>query len=291
MKRIEFCALVFLTLTAVEARAIDRLSVDVVCQLAEARYRLSLTTGQIDQIETDCGSQLADLLGNKFKFLQFASGTGSPNQLIMRIGKSAEEVDFSAFRPVNIEAWVEGDNVAGRGETVTWTFRTVDEFLRVPTAETFADDITLRFAVELENIQSHLVQAQLSRLMIANSAFPMPQDKSWLLPFTREELGVGYDTILKIKATLQVADGTERFVYEVELFGDFLTATEVPSVFHNKVKALHLGDDKLARAESLKRLENADDVEVLHVSVSRYVPLSAPDRTSPSGLELDGDTP
>ncbi len=289
MKRNQFYTLVLLALLTTQARAIDRLSVEVVCQLAEERYRLGLTAGQIAQIETDSSRQLAELLGSKFKFLRFVSGTSGDNQLIMRIGKSEQEAD--SFRAVNVETWVQGDNVTERGKTVTWTFRTVDDYLKVPTAEAFADDIALRFADELENIKAHLVQAQLGSLMIADSAFPMPQDKSWVLPFTRDELGVGYNSKFKIKTTLQVAAGTERFIYEVELFGDFRTATGVPPVFHNKVKALHLRDDKLTRAESLERLANADEVKVLHVTVSHYVPMSAPDRTAPSGLELDGGAP
>jgi hypothetical protein len=287
MKRNRYFALLLLAFIASPAYAIERLSVEVVCQLAEERYRLGLTSVKIAEIETDCGKQLADLFGKKFGFLHFASGESHEDQLIVRIGKSAQEADVNAFRAVDAEMWVEGSNVSGRGKAVTWTFRSLEDYLKVPTADAFADAITLRFAAELENIEAHFVRAQLVNLGIADSAFPMPQDGSWLLPFTREELGLDYDSVFKIEATLTVAAGTERFDYEVELFGDFNTATDVPQVFHHKVKALHLRDDKLTREKSLERLASAEKVTVQNVAVSRYVPMSVLGRTSPSGLDLN----
>jgi len=78
----------------------------------------------------------------------------------------------------------------------------------------------------------------------------------------------------------------EHFTYNVVLFGDFASATGVPSDFHNKVKALHLGDDKLAQEASIKRLTTADDVRVEYVLISHYVQMSEPDHTSPGNLTL-----
>jgi hypothetical protein len=161
------------------------------------------------------------------------------------------------------------------------------DFLRVPTADTFSDDIALRFAEEFEKIEADFVRAQLANLAIANTAFPMPQDGSWLLPFTRTELGLGDNSVFRIKATLKVETGTEEFDYEVELFGRFETATDVPLIFHNKAKALHKRDRLLSREESLERLSKAEKVTVLQVAVSRYVPMSTLGHTSPSGLDLN----
>jgi hypothetical protein len=281
--------LVSLVLLTSAANSIDRLSVEVVCQLAEQRYRLALSGAKVSEIEKNCGQQLAEVLGKKFGFLLFVSGEDRDDQLIIRIGKSAQEADPSEFRAVDAEMWVEGSNVSGRGEVVTWTFQKLEDYLRVPAADSFAAAITERFAAEFENIEAHFVRAQLANLGIANTAHPMPGDGSWLLPFTREELGVGYDSVFKIEAILTVAAGTERFDYEVELFGDFNTAVDVPQVYHHKVKALHLRDDKLSREESLERLANAETVAVRHVSVTHYVPINALGRTSPSGLDQSGD--
>jgi hypothetical protein len=50
---------------------------------------------------------------------------------------------------------------------------------------------------------------------------------------------------------------------------------------------LHLGDDKLARLESVERLLTADTVKVLDIAVTRYVRVSEPGRTAPSELELN----
>ena len=273
---------------ATNALAIERLTLQVVCELAEQRYRDSLTVEEIGQIEADCAQRLANLLATRIGFLDFVSGSSKPNQLIVRLGKTAQEADPGEIRAVNFDIAVKGSDVQEKGEPVFWNFRSIAEYLQVPAPDTFADAITVRFGEELVKNDTQLVQNQLSRLMIADSAFPIPRQQSWLLPFSRDELKTADDSTFKIKAALIFPTSEERFTYEVVLFGDFAAAPDVPEAFHHKVKALHLGDDKLPQAASIERLKTADDVRILHVFVSRYVPPSAPTRTSPSNLAFDG---
>jgi hypothetical protein len=269
------------------ARSFDRLSVEVVCEVAEHRYRLGFAPGQISGIETDCGRQLAGLLAQRVRFLHFTSGAARNNRLVVRVGKSASEADPRSFRPVDMEVFVQGDDVAPGGEPVAWNFRALDEYLQVPSAESFADAVALRFADELQRNEAHLVEAQLSRLRIAESAFPIPEDQSWLLPFERGDLGIADASLLQIKAELRTPSSNERFTYTVELFGDFTSGAGVPPEFHNKLKALHIRDDKLAQDASIERLRAAEQVDVLYVAISRYVRAIEPNRTSPSELDLE----
>ncbi len=265
--------------------ALERLTLQVTCNLAEHRYRLDLTDDEIEQIETDCATGVAGLLGQKIGFLDFVAGEPRNNRLEIRIGKTSQEADSSAIRAVNFEIEVSGDNVTNPGKPVIWSFRSVDEYLDVPAAMTFADAITIRFGELLEHGEAQLVRDQLGRLAIAGSAFPMPTDQSWLLPFSREELGIDDNSEFRIKAALVFPSSEERFTYHVILFGDFASASHVPAEFHHKVKALHLRDDKLEdQAESIQRLRRASDVRVEYVSISRYVPAILPERTSPSDL-------
>ncbi len=287
MKRCLIVAILACGLLPLTARPFDRLSVEVVCELAEHRYRLGLTREQIVGIETECGRRLAEVLAQRVRFLDFTSGTARDDRMIVRIGKSASEADPRSFRPVDMEISVAGDDVAPGGEPVVWTFRALDEYLQVPSAEAFADAIALRFADELERKEGYLVEAQLSRLQIAESAYPIPEDQSWLLPFERGDLGIADDSLLQIKAELQTPSSHERFTYTVALFGNFTSAAGVPPEFHNKLKALHLRDDKLAQDESIERLQAAEKVDVLYVAVSRYVRAVEPNRTSPSELDLE----
>lgn len=265
----------------------ERLSIEVVCQLAEHRYRLGLTTDQIVGIESDCGRRLAELLAQRVRFLEFTSGAARDNRMVVRIGKSASEAHPRGFRPVDMEIFVQGSDAAPGGEPVVWNFRTLDEHLQMPSAASFADAIALRFADELQRNEGHLVEAQLSRLRIAESAFPLPEDQSWLLPFESGDLGIADDSLLQIKAELQTPSSNERFTYTVALFGNFSTGAGVPPEFHNKLKALHLRDDKLAQEDSIERLQAAEKVDVIYVVVSRYVRAIEPNRTSPSELDLE----
>jgi len=280
--------LVFALLVTFSAQvaAIDRLSLEVVCELAEHRYQQTLTSDEIKQVESSCASEVAELLGERISFFEFVAGVERDNKLEIRIGKNKQEADSSAFRPVNFEIEVSGINVMEQGEPVIWNFRSVAEFLDLPSATTFADAIAVRFTERLENNEEQLVRGQLGRLLIAGSAFPMPAEQSWLLPFSREELGIADNSEFKIKAALVFPSSEEHFTYNVVLFGDFASATGVPSDFHNKVKALHLGDDKLAQEASIKRLTTADDVRVEYVLISHYVQMSEPDHTSPGNLTL-----
>ena len=277
---------VLLAIFSAQVAAIDRLPVEVTCQLAEHRYRINLTDDEIKQIETDCASEVAGLLGERISFLDFVAGEERNNKLGIRIGKNKQEADPNAIRPVNFEIEVNGSNVMQRGEPVIWNFRSVAEYLQVPSAATFADAIAVRFVETLESNEEQLVRGQLGRLVIADSAFPMPTEQSWLLPFSREERGIADNSEFKIKAALVFPSSEEHFTYKVVLFGDFKSATDVPAKFHNKVKALHLGDDKLAQEASIQRLTMADGVRVEYVVISRYVPMSEPNRTSPSNLTL-----
>ena len=282
-KRLTFL-LALITIYSFQALAIERRTLQVTCDLAEHRYLLNLTAAQTSQIETTCASEVASLLAKKIGFLDFVAGQDQDNKLEIKIGKTSEEANPDAFRAVNFEIEIKGPNVKESGSATIWEFRSVDEYFDVPAADTFADAILLGFAENLAILGEQLVEQQLGRLEIAVSSFPMPQEQSWLLPFSREELGIADDSKFKIKAALAFPSSQERFTYHVILFGDFETANGVPSEFHHKVKALHLRDDKLEQAPSLQRLTSADDVRVEYVMISRYVPIARPERTSPSGL-------
>lgn len=279
--------LLILGLHAAPANPAPRVNVEVICELAEHRYRIGLTDQQAGMIESDCARQLAALLSERIAFLDFTAGSPQGNQLVVRVGKSAAEADPDAFRAVTMDVALQGDDVTEGGNPVTWTFRTLDEYLKVPPPGSFADAIVQRFGDELQQNEAHLVKAQLARLAIAESAFPMPLDQSWLLPFARGELGVADDSEFSIKAELQTPTSRERFTYSVALIGDFTSANDVPAEFHNKVKALHLGDDRLPQVPSIQRLQSADSVIVLHVSVTRYVPAAKPGHTTPSALRVE----
>lgn len=276
-----------LILIATPAASVERQSVQVVCQLAEHRYRINLTATEIKQIESDCATELADTLKNNIGFLDFVAGDERDNKLVIRIGKTKDEADPNAIRAVNFEIEVTGTQVTEPSALLTWTFRSVDEFLLIPSAATFVDAIRLRFAEALQTNEQQLVEEQLGRLIIADSAYPMPTEQSWLLPFSREELGIADNTEFKIRAALFFPSSEERFTYTVMLFGDFTSDSSVPPEFHHALKALQLGDDKLSQADSIQRLQNAQDVQVKYVVVSRYVPMVAPQRTPPSDLTLN----
>lgn len=287
MKRGVIITLLLHALYASAAIPADRVDVEVVCELAEHRYRIGLTDQQADQIESHCAQQLAALLGDRITFLEFTAGSQHSNQLIVRVGKSAAEADPDAFRAVTMDIALQGDDVTESGDPVSWTFRTLDEYLKVPPPAAFAEAIVQRFADELQQNEAHLVKAQLAHIAIAESAFPLPQDQTWLLPFARGDLGVADDSEFSIKAELRTPTSRERFTYAVALIGDFTSASNVPAEFHNKVKALHLGDDRLPQVPSIQRLQSAESITVLQVSVTRYVPAAKPGRTTPSALRVE----
>ena len=275
-----------LVLAVLPAAAGERVPVRVVCELAEHRYRINLTDDQINRIDTDCAAGLAETLQARIGFLEFVAGTPADNTLSVRIGKSKEEADPNAFRPVEFSIELSGGDVAESGSAVSWPFRTVEEFLQIPSADTFADAIRVRFAEGLQLNEQQLIGQQLGRLVITKSAWPMPTERSWLLQLSREELCLADNSELRIRAALVFPDSEERFTYSVRLFGDFNTAPGVPPQFHHSLKALQLPGDDLPLDMSLQRLQSADDIQISYVVVSRYVPAVAPARTSPTGLDV-----
>lgn len=272
---------------AAPSLALEKLRVQVTCELAEPRYRDTLTAPQLRSIEADCAERLAVQLDARIGFLEFTPAAAQGNELRIRIGNSSPDAAANPFHPVNFEIEATGPNATGRGAAVSWTFRALEEHLERIPAESFADTIDLRFRAELRQKEAELVREQLSHFSIANTAYPMPLEKSWLLPFAREELGIADDSHLTIRAELEMPASRERFTYTVELFGDFTAAADVPATFHNKVKALHLHDDRLPLDASVARLAAASNVVVLQVSVSRYFPVVEAERTSPTELVVD----
>lgn len=257
--------------------------VQVQCELAEARYRIGVSEAAITAAESQCSALLAELLGNRIKFVRFES-QAQDKQLIVRVGKTAQEADPMEIRPIDMEIRLTGSGLPEQPKPIYWSFRKIEEWLSVPAIDTFADDVVSRFAAELENKEAELVESQLSQLVIADDAWVLPDDMSWLLPFTREELQLGDDSVLNIKASLKRQGSEERFLYTVTLFGDFSSAEDVPLEYHHKVKALHLRDDKLEQAPSIERVKSADNVDVIYVVVNRYVPMVEPLGISPSEL-------
>lgn len=287
MRRTEMAMLLPLVAISGASIAVETTSVQVTCELAEARYRFGMPAADIATAEAGCAARLAELLNIRFAFLEFVAGENRDNKLLVRIGKSAVEVSPDAIRDVDMQISVDGPNVKEAGKEVSWTFRGKQSFFYTPAADSFGDDVVVEFAAGLQENATQLVQDQLGRLEIANSAHALPDDKSWLLPFSRGELGLADNSTFKIKAKLITPPSEERFTYSVELFGDFASAADVPAEFHNSVKALHLRDDRLEQAESIERLKNAQDVEVMYIVVSRYVKADEPDRATPTSLDLD----
>ena len=259
-------------------------AVQVQCELAEARYRIGVSDAAIEVAELQCSTLLAELLGDKIKFVRFESQASLDKQLIVRVGKTAQEADPMEIRPIDMEIRLTGSGLPEQPKPIYWSFRKIEEWLSVPAIDIFADDVVARFSAELENKEAELVESQLSQLVIADDAWVLPDDMSWLLPFTREELQLGDDSVLKIKAALKRQGSEERFLYTVALFGDFSSAEDVPLEYHHKVKALHLRDDKLEQVQSIERVRSAENVDVIYVVVNRYVPMVEPASTSPSQL-------
>jgi hypothetical protein len=284
MKRISS---LLITVFALSVQAAGIPSVQVQCQLAEARYRFGKPAADIETAESECSALLADLLSDRIEFVHFQAGVAGDKTLIVRIGKSEDEADPGDIRPVLMEIRLSGAGLPEQPAPINFSFRKVEEWFSAPTMENFPIDVAARFADELATREGELVESQLSRLVIADDAFVLPEDKSWLLPFTREELRLGDNSVLNIKAVLKRPDSEERFLYTVTLFGDFFSSEEVPVQYHNKVKALHMGDDKFQQAESIEWLKSADNVDVLYVVVSRYVPVVETSSTSPSELVQD----
>jgi hypothetical protein len=272
MKRVGI-PLIALFLLSMPSYGIDRVTLGVVCQLVEKRYLQNLRGEQVAAIERACAERLSRELDATLAFLHFVADRNHVNRLVVRLGK-----DDSVVRPVDFAVWVEGNTVQGNVEPVIWPFRTVDEWLQIPTAEAFPDEIQLQFTDALRKNADSLVNLQLSRVAIADSAVPLPDDQSWRMPFTREELTTQDDSEFGIKARLDMPDDSqERYVYDVKLKGDF----------SNGAKVLHLRDDTFSLVESLQRLRRAENIEVIYVVVKHYVPLQLPAATLPTDLVLD----
>ena len=266
---VSFIALIVL---ASPSHGLNRVTIGVVCELSEARYRQNLGDDQIREIERVCARGMAEELNVTLAFLEFAAGSNHENRLVIKLGK-----DDSEIRAVDFAIWVEGDIVSGGAEPVYWPFRNVDQWLEIPTAEAFPDQIQLQFTKALRQNRDSLVRTQLSKVIIADQAFPLPDDRSWRLPFTRDDLSTQDNSEFGIKARLYMPNQSqERYVYDVKLKGDF----------SNGAKALHLRDDTFSLVDSLQRLKMASKVEVIYVVVKHYVPLELPSTTPPSGLVL-----
>ena len=283
-----FLLLILCASYPIQPAAIERLSLQVVCEIAEERYRRNLTAPEIAAIERHCADAVAVLLGSRIGFVDFVADEARDNRFIVKLGKTRDEADPNAIREVKFELRVSGPLARERGREVSWKFRGLAESLNAIAPDTFADEITLRFAEALANGERQLVQDQLGRLVIADSAYPMPEDSSWVLPFSREDLRLAHNSEFRINAALVFPSSEEQYTYLVVLIGDFAEASHVPPEFHHKGKALHQGDDQNSREASIARLERASEVQVRHVTISHYEqPLDvAP--TAPSELDLEG---
>jgi hypothetical protein len=272
MKRAAFPAVISL-LICMPALGMERVTLGVVCQLEEKRYLQNLRDVELAAIETACAERLSTALNNSLSFLNFSPDNNHRQRLVIKLGKND-----SAVRAVDFALSVEGDTVQGAADPVIWPFRTVEDWLKIPTAATFPDEIQIQFAASLNADSDRLVSTQLSRVAIADSAIPLPDDESWRMPFTRAQLKTQDDSQFGIKARLDMPDDSqERYVYNVKLKGDF----------SDGAKVLHLRDDTFTLQPSLDRLRRAEKIEVIYVVVTHYVPLQLPDTILPTDLQLD----
>ena len=147
------------------ALGMERVTLGVVCQLEEKRYLQNLRDVELAAIETACAERLSTALNNSLSFLNFSPDNNHRQRLVIKLGKND-----SAVRAVDFALSVEGDTVQGAADPVIWPFRTVEDWLKIPIAATFPDEIQIQFAASLNADSDRLVSTQLSRVAIARFA-------------------------------------------------------------------------------------------------------------------------
>lgn len=276
--------LISVLLLVMVARSVEAetrlLAVDV--RIVETEYRQRFQQGgQIGQLERALETGIAQHLAENIPYIDFQAHTTETLRLVVQLGMPAQGVNTDGLYKVDMHTWAEKEG--RQSPKLQWAFRGMADALRpIVSVDAFREEILSRFISSMSSNRSDLVRDVLGVVALSEQAYPIPSDKSWVLPFSRCEIEAGERSHFRILAEIQVRSDTERPTYLVESVGDLSDQhNDIPAHFHHKIKTriIEGGGD---------RMQQADQVRAMKVFLVRYVPHSCEsgDRVRPSSLIL-----
>jgi hypothetical protein len=272
-----------LALPAAQALA-ERPEIGVDFRLEEPDYRQRFDAADIARLEALCEARLAAALSEELAFANFVPLEGQADRLIIRLGSSGG----SGMHPTYFHLDVEGPGVRAEADPVSWEFRSLIQYLDlIEDVPSFAEEIQARFEGHLAEQRDQLVENLFSSLALTHDAFLILDEAAWVLPFSRSELQANEDSEFLIRAQLLINQSRERPGIEVRSVGETLEdSTGVPPQYRRKIKTRIKDEDRA----TLERLRQAEEVQVLHVFLTRFVRFRPPpvERTTPTELDIGG---
>lgn len=260
--------------------------------LAEPSFANRYDAATRKAIADSCARRFATALDRALGFADFTSGDAA-NLLTVTLGLTADTRGVAAgLWPVDLTLDLAGPAVVEKTTPVRWEYRAESRFFDlIPPADELVDDLDRLVAGQLDRDggRAELVENLFSKMVLAQQAFPLRDEASFLLPFSRGQWRIGAESEFCVVADVTTSTHTQsNRTHRVVDVGDCTQLTAgAPSFYLRKIQ-VRLVDDAL-KADELRRASRVVPREIF-LTVYR-APRDTVAVATPTALDLGGEQP
>lgn len=234
-------------------------------------------------IEKTCMKGITDLLNSYFGFLRFTEDR-SPDSLLITLDDGQEPTAFAKMPEVGFWITVRGPHISGRIQEVYWIFRPWENYdLPLGSQAALINEVLEKLGNRFRKEDHEMVERLFSKIQLADTALPIREELTWVLPFTRKVLCVDDDSQFWIENEFRDSLGTSRRRYTTLANGDYDPVDIDPL---NRY-CLGIKTEAIREQQYLDKVRGNTPMDVKGVYIYQYFPYREEIRTvSPDELHL-----
>jgi hypothetical protein len=199
--------IVFFLFSGTEASADEKPKINVRFNMGEGGYRDTFLPDEITQIQTRVSKSLEPMLNSRFGFIRF-TGKDIPDKLEVTLDKRRDIVVAGAIIEVGFYFEISGPRVVAMPKPVYFMFRSPETHALIsPTVEGFIRELQLALNSYLDSHENELIGKLFSKVVLSEEAHIIPQQYWWILPFSRDQLGLDIFSKFSIENKYQHPSG------------------------------------------------------------------------------------
>ena len=256
--------------------------------MAETAFQNRYDAATRQETATLCTQGITDTLASALGFVEFAADD-TTNVLTVTLGRTAAQRGTgSGVWAVFLHLDLAGPAVTEETAEVNWLYRSEEQFFTpAPAAPDLIADVlhVIGSRLDHEGGPEELVENLFSKMVLAQNAYPLPAEVSFLLPIDRGAWHIGAESEFRIVAdvSLSTHNQTGRSHRVVDV-GDCLELDDgVPPFFLRKIRVLLV--DQTHKLDDMKTAQTIDAREI-YLTVYR-APRDTLVIATPADLELE----
>ncbi|MCK5051577.1 MAG: hypothetical protein KAS53_07600 [Candidatus Cloacimonetes bacterium] len=276
-----FFLIILILMFVLTASAKEKPLLSVKFKITERNYQ-DYFRDQIQRIEEEATKKIITALRDYYVFLNLTENE-SADSLIITLHNRQEATHLSQLREVGFFVTIRGTHISGEIDPVYWKFRPMEEYNRpLGTVSGFIREVTLAFTNNLSERKDMLVERLFSKIIIANNPLSIRDHLIWILPFSKEDLGINDFSQFLIEVGFREPFGLIKRRFVIEATGVFDSNND------DVLNEYYLGilTEAIQEQGHLEDIRGNTPMEVQELYIIKYIPYYGDAITTVSPVEL-----